>query len=222
MFERFVGIASNLQFAISSAPKRDSQKNGVQFRNPETIRANHAIRANLGIDSLESGHLWPNAGGLGSLGGTRLMVFLRFSTPYRPKNTTSRDPYPASSRDPPCTSLGRGRGQGVPAREGVPTRGFLELRAVWAWEYHELSGSFRRNASLARFRARLLLWKANFDPRFAVFFSTYASQHENGCIQGSCHKSFATIFWTFASQLFASLALRIRFRLAVASREASH
>ena len=31
----------------------------------------------------------------------------------------------------------RGKGQGVPAQEGVPARGFLELWAVWAWEYHE-------------------------------------------------------------------------------------
>ena len=35
------------------------------------------------------------------VGGTRLVVFPRFLTPYRPKNTTSRDPYPPSSRDPP-------------------------------------------------------------------------------------------------------------------------
>ena len=38
---------------------------------------------------------------------------------------------------PSCASLGRGKAQGVPAREGVPARGFLELWAVWAWEYHE-------------------------------------------------------------------------------------
>ena len=36
--------------------KRDSQK-GVQFGNPETIRENQTIRANLRIDSRESGHL---------------------------------------------------------------------------------------------------------------------------------------------------------------------
>ena len=35
------------------------------------------------------------------VGGTRLVVFPRFLTPYRPKNTTSRDPCPPSSRDPP-------------------------------------------------------------------------------------------------------------------------
>ena len=36
--------------------KRDSQKKGVQFGNPETIRENQAIRANLRIDPHESGH----------------------------------------------------------------------------------------------------------------------------------------------------------------------
>ena len=38
-------------------PGRDSQKKGVQFGNSETIRENQAIRANLRIDSRESGHL---------------------------------------------------------------------------------------------------------------------------------------------------------------------
>ena len=55
---------------------------------------------------------WASARGPGSLGapgswsshascvgGTRLMVFPRFLTLYRPRNTTS--PYPPSSRDPP-------------------------------------------------------------------------------------------------------------------------
>ena len=41
---------------IFSPPKRDSQK-GVQFGKPETARKNQAIRANLRIDSRESGHL---------------------------------------------------------------------------------------------------------------------------------------------------------------------
>ena len=49
--ERFARIASNLRFAIFSPPKRDS------FGNPEMIRKNQAIRANLRIDSRESGHL---------------------------------------------------------------------------------------------------------------------------------------------------------------------
>ena len=79
------------------------------------------------------------------VGGTRLVVFPRCLTPYRPKNTTSRDPYPPSSRDPPFRPgplpllhlFGKGKGQGVPAREGVPARGSLELWAVWPWEYHE-------------------------------------------------------------------------------------
>ena len=52
----FARIASNLRFAIFRPLKHDSQK-GVQFRNPETIRENQAIRANLQIDSRESGHL---------------------------------------------------------------------------------------------------------------------------------------------------------------------
>ena len=37
-------------------PECDSQK-GVEFGKPETIRKNQAIRANLRIDSRESGHL---------------------------------------------------------------------------------------------------------------------------------------------------------------------
>ena len=74
------------------------------------------------------------------VGGIWLVVFPRFLTPYRPKNSTSRDPYPLSSRDPlsgrepptPPAPLWEGaRGKGVPASEGVPARGFLELWAVW-------------------------------------------------------------------------------------------
>ena len=41
---------------------------------------------------------------------------------------------------PPSAPLWEGvrpKGQGVPAREGVPARGFLELWAVWPSEYHE-------------------------------------------------------------------------------------
>ena len=55
--ERFAQIASKLRFSICSPPKRDSRKKGVQFGNPETIRENQAMRANLRIDSRESGHL---------------------------------------------------------------------------------------------------------------------------------------------------------------------
>ena len=83
--------------------------------------------------------------------------------PHRPRNSTSsetpppssRDPYPSSSRDPysysgrdspsgrrpppphppaPLWEGERGKGQGVPAREGVPARGFLRLWAVLAWD----------------------------------------------------------------------------------------
>ena len=57
--------ANRLKPAISNSyppppPKRDSEKKGnraIQFGNPETIRENHAIRANLRIASRESGHL---------------------------------------------------------------------------------------------------------------------------------------------------------------------
>ena len=46
---------------------------------------------------------------------------------------------PASGLDtaPSCTSLGRGKGQGVPAQEGVlaEPRGLLRLWAVSGWEY---------------------------------------------------------------------------------------
>ena len=46
-------------------------------------------------------------------------------------------PFEPGPLPPFCTSLGRARGQGVPAREGVPARDSLELWAVWPWEYHE-------------------------------------------------------------------------------------
>ena len=55
------------------------------------------------------------------VGGTRLVVFPRFLAPYRPKNTTSRDPYPPSSRDPPS-----GRDPSPPSAplwEGARVRG---------------------------------------------------------------------------------------------------
>ena len=58
--ERFARIASNPRFANFSPPKTrkcDSHKKGVQFGNPDTIRKNQAIRANLRIDWRESGHL---------------------------------------------------------------------------------------------------------------------------------------------------------------------
>ena len=35
------------------------RKEGVQFGNPDMIRANHSICATLQIDSRESGHLRP-------------------------------------------------------------------------------------------------------------------------------------------------------------------
>ena len=58
-FEQFAqkNIASNLRFAIVQPPKAGFAKKGLQFGKPETIRENQAIRANLQIDSRESGHL---------------------------------------------------------------------------------------------------------------------------------------------------------------------
>ena len=51
------------------------------------------------------------------------------------------EPGPPFRPGPPPPHLlhlfGKGEGQGVPAREGVPGCGFLDLWAVWAWEYHE-------------------------------------------------------------------------------------
>ena len=44
---------------------------------------------------------------------------------------------PLLAGTPRPAPLSKGEGQGVPAREGVPACGFLELWAVWAWEYHE-------------------------------------------------------------------------------------
>ena len=60
--QRFARIASKLRFAIFSPPNRDSQKRGFSSGTPETIRENQVIRANLRIDSRESGPvpaLWP-------------------------------------------------------------------------------------------------------------------------------------------------------------------
>ena len=62
------------------------------------------------------------------VGGTRLVVFPRCLTPYRPKNTTSRDPYPPSSRDPPfrpgplppSAPLWEGQGARGPGSRGGP------------------------------------------------------------------------------------------------------
>ena len=63
------------------------------------------------------------------VGGTRLVVFPRCLTPYRPKNTTSRDPYPPSSRDPPPSGrdpsppsapLWKGQGARGPGSRGGP------------------------------------------------------------------------------------------------------
>ena len=56
-FERFARITSNLRFAAFNAPKRDLQHKGVQFGNPEVVRANQATRVNLRIHLWESGHL---------------------------------------------------------------------------------------------------------------------------------------------------------------------
>ena len=46
-------------------------------------------------------------------------------------------PLLAGTSPPPAPFWEKGKGQGVPAREGVPAHGFLGLWAVWAWEYHE-------------------------------------------------------------------------------------
>ena len=54
--EQFARVTVNLRFA-SFSPRSVIRKKGVQLGNPETIRENQAIRANLRIDSRESGHL---------------------------------------------------------------------------------------------------------------------------------------------------------------------
>ena len=53
---RFARIASNLRFAIFSPPKRNLQERS-SLREPEMIRENQAICANLRIDSCKSGQL---------------------------------------------------------------------------------------------------------------------------------------------------------------------
>ena len=57
--ERFARIASKTGDSQLLAPWSAIRKQGVQFGNPETIRENQAIRANLRIDSRESGHTSP-------------------------------------------------------------------------------------------------------------------------------------------------------------------
>ena len=55
------------------------RNNGVQFGNPETIRENQAIRANLRIDSRESGHLsWEVLNGVGVDGVGGIFPFFLF------------------------------------------------------------------------------------------------------------------------------------------------
>ena len=44
MSERPARISSNVRFAISSAPKRDSQKSGVEFGNPEIMLGRDCVR----------------------------------------------------------------------------------------------------------------------------------------------------------------------------------
>ena len=58
-------------------------------------------RLSSSVTSLEFLTLVGKYEGSQHVGGTRLVVFPRFLAPYRPKNTTSRDPYPPSSPDPP-------------------------------------------------------------------------------------------------------------------------
>ena len=54
---RFARMASKLRFASFSPLEARFAKKGVQFGNPQAIRENQAVRANLRIDSRESGHL---------------------------------------------------------------------------------------------------------------------------------------------------------------------
>ena len=83
-FTRFARIASNLRFAIFQVPQSAIRKKGVQFGNPQAIRAHQAIRANLQINLRESGHLKPTTrsyalwGALGGLGGNPAFCTLGF------------------------------------------------------------------------------------------------------------------------------------------------
>ena len=77
-FELFARIASNLRFA-SLVPRNAISKKGVQFGNPEMIRANYLL-----IDSRETGHL--RCG----LRGSKIVNDLRLPKgPGRIKNTTT-------------------------------------------------------------------------------------------------------------------------------------
>ena len=56
--KRFARTASNPRFALFTPPPPGAiRRKGVERGNPETIRENQAIRANLRIDSRESDHL---------------------------------------------------------------------------------------------------------------------------------------------------------------------
>ena len=57
MFERFARIVSNLRFASLECLETRFAETGVLFGNRQAIHVNQAIRANLRINSRESGHL---------------------------------------------------------------------------------------------------------------------------------------------------------------------
>ena len=84
------------------------------------------------------------------LGGTRLAEEHHEPGPLPPFEPGPLPPFepgplppfepgpPLPARTPHPVPLWEGaRGKGSRLERGVPARGFLELWAVWAWEYHE-------------------------------------------------------------------------------------
>ena len=90
--KRFPRIASNLRFAIFSPPESRFAKRGVQFGSPEPIRENQAIRANLRIDSRESGHLSSGVSLALFQKRSKGWRFLQFLPPGRPSAKAKASP----------------------------------------------------------------------------------------------------------------------------------
>ena len=98
-------------------PRSAIRKKGIQFGNPETIRKNQAIRANLRIDSRESGHLSRRI--LGEEAGARTWL-LRTGIFFLPK-------FPRG-----CLAI-----KALIHPETLPSRSFL-VEEFWLWLFLRL------------------------------------------------------------------------------------
>ena len=127
---------------IRSAEPRDQQMWQLFCQIPQKMwcKGNNTIQGSENGAIVRSHLNWENARGPGAWyshaswpGTGRRTPREGTSTPLRAGTVLLAKTLP----HPSCTSLGRGKEQGVPAREGVPARGFLELWAVWAWDYRK-------------------------------------------------------------------------------------